>query len=208
MKALMIILFTLFSKFSSAQKTEEFLKQKETQKTYLLEQVAALKLYAGLLKDGYSVVNKGIKSIMKFTNGELDLHTAFFNSLKAVNPAVANNWKVTEVIKLQSAVNKAFRLSHQLKVSSVERSYFESVRSKILNECSNDVDELLLLISSEKLQMKDDERIYRIDNLYERMSDKYDFTKSFISQIKQLSQQRTQDKRDLKASEKINQLKN
>ena len=208
MKTLVIIIFTLFSKLSFGQKTEEFLNQKETQKKYLLEQLAALKLYAGLLKDGYKVVSNGVTSITHFTKGEFDLHTAFFNSLKAVNPVVANNRKVVEIVKLQLAISKAFRLSHSLKVSSDERNYFESVRSKVLQECTNDVDELLLLISSNKLEMKDDERISRINNLHDRMSDKYDFTKSFIGQVKQLSLQRMQDERDLKAFENINQLKN
>ncbi|MEJ6979435.1 hypothetical protein WG906_03180 [Pedobacter sp. P351] len=208
MKAHLILLLLLLSGMTKAQTWNEIINQKETQKKYILQQLAALKLYAGLLKDGYTAVNKGLNSIKEFTKGELNLHTVFINSLKVVNPIVSKNWKVAEIISLQSAIRKNFKESSKLEMSQGEGSYLESVRLKVFEECSNDMEELLLVISSGKLEMKDDERISRIDNLYESMKDKYQFTESFLSQVKLLNLQKEREEKNANTSKRNYQLNN
>lgn len=64
----------------------EFFSQKKTQKKYLLEQLVALKMYAGYLKKGYDIVGSGIGTVWDIKNGEFSLHSTFFSSLKSVNP--------------------------------------------------------------------------------------------------------------------------
>lgn len=208
MKSLIILMLLLVSALSKAQTWEEFSKQKETQKKYLLQQLAGLKFYVNLLKEGYSTVNKGLKTITWITEGELDLHTTFFESLKAVNPVVAKNKKVADILALQISISKHFKLGSKTHISRTETQYFESVRSNVLEECLNEIDELLLVVSANKLEMKDDERMKRIDKLYASMKYKYQFTQSFVSQTNLLNLQRLREERNTGASQKTYEPKN
>ncbi|MGB4400952.1 MAG: hypothetical protein WBJ10_16380, partial [Daejeonella sp.] len=74
MKAILILFIVSMSGNLMAQTWDEIFKQKETQKKYLVQQLAALKLYAGYLKKGYDIADKGISSIKAFSNGEFKLH--------------------------------------------------------------------------------------------------------------------------------------
>jgi hypothetical protein len=208
MKALLIIVVVCLCQIAHAQTTEEFLNQKATQKKYLLQQLAALRMYASYLKQGYDIANKGLNKIKSFTKGEFNLHEVFFESLKAINPAIVNNRQITEIYKWQSGIVNAFKSSSQLKFSASERSYFIEVKSRVLKECGYDIDDLLLIITSNHLEMTDDERFARIEKIHASMNDKYQFSKSFTSGIKALSIQRAQEEQKLEASELLlNQIK-
>lgn len=189
---------------AQAQTWDEIFRQKKTQKKYLLQQLAALKLYADYLKKGYNIANTGINSIKGFTNGEFHLHADFFNSLKNVNPALANSGKIADIISWQTSIRKDLNsLTKASNFSGSDKIYFEAVRSKVLAECEFDLDELLLIITSGELEMKDDERIKRLEYLHRKMADKYQFTELFISQVKSLKMQQQQEKRNNDFSKEI-----
>jgi len=205
----MILLLVSVSVSANAQTWDEFFRQKATQRKYLLQQIAALKVYADYLSKGYKIADKGLKTIKGFTKGEFDLHSDFFNSLKTVNPAIGNSKKIQEIFAWQVAILKDYNSLNRLSTRSNEdKEYFKSVREKILNECEHDIEEIMLVITSGKLEMKDDERIKRIDKLYERMKDKYQFTKAFLSKVKLLNLQREQEDRNIKATENLYQTTN
>lgn len=204
MKTLLIILLTAIATVTRAQTWNEVFKQKETQKKYLVQQIAAMKLYAGYLKKGYDIANKGINSIKDISKGEFDLHQSFFTSLKMVNPAIAGNSKIAQVIAWQMTISKdLLALSSRTELPPSDKSYIRQVRLKVMNECEQDIEELLLVITSGKLEMKDDERINRLDKVYESMKDKYQFTQSFSNQVKTLSLQKEQEERNNEASKKL-----
>jgi len=187
-----------------AQTWNEIFKQKETQKQYLIQQIAAMKLYAGYLTKGYDIANKGINSIKNISKGEFELHQSFFTSLKMVNPAIAADSKIAQVIAWQMSISKGFHtLNSKTELSPSDKSYIRQVRSKIMNECQQDIEELLLVITSGKLEMKDDERINRLDKVYENMKDKFQFTQSFSNQVKTLSLQKEQEEKNNNASKKL-----
>ncbi|MCA6438992.1 MAG: hypothetical protein IM581_03630, partial [Chitinophagaceae bacterium] len=108
MKKIMILvtvgLFAFHS--SNAQTTDEWLNQKSTQKKYLLQQIAALQVYIGYAKKGYTVVTSGINTIRNIKNGDLNLHRDFFNRLKNVNPAIRRYAKVADIIAYQVKIIK------------------------------------------------------------------------------------------------------
>ncbi|HXH99302.1 MAG TPA: hypothetical protein VNI52_03470 [Sphingobacteriaceae bacterium] len=209
MKALLSLFFILLSLFANAQTWDETFNQKETQKKYLLQQLVALKLYAGYLKKGYDIANMGINNIKGFTKGEFDLHRDFITSLKLVNPAIADKEKIIQMIVWQIAITKGFhRLSVANSVSAGDRAYFGDVKAKIIKECEFDMDELILIITSGKLEMKDDERIKRFEILYHNMEDKYQFSQSFLNQVKSLNLLKKQEERNSKASEKLHGITN
>jgi len=187
-----------------AQTWNEVFKQKETQKKYLIQQIAAMKLYAGYLKKGYDIANKGINSIKDISKGEFDLHQSFFTSLKMINPGIAGNSKIAQVIAWQMTISKdLLALNSRTELPASDKSYIRQVRLKVMKECEQDMEELLLVITHSKLEMKDHERIKRLDKVYESMKDKYEFTQSFSNQVKTLSLQKEQEERNNEASKKL-----
>ena len=209
MKTILYIILLTISINANAQTWNEIFRQKETQEKYLIQQLAALKLYGGYLKKGYDIANKGINSIKGFTKGEFNLHEDFFNSLKQVNPLLAKNEKITDILKWQISIRKDLNsISTNGEFSTEDRNYFKEVRIKVIRDCEIDLDELLLVITSGKVEMKDDERIKRLNGLHYRMEDKYRFAQSFRDKVKTLALQRQQELRNIKFSQEIHQIPN
>lgn len=176
----------------------EFFSQKKTQKKYLLEQLVALKIYASYLKKGYDIVGSGIGTVRDIKNGEFSLHSTFFSSLKSVNPAIRKNAKVSSIISLQISIVKAFKSigdNDGLKLS--DNQYILDVKDRVTDECLGDMEELLLVITSGRLEMSDDERIERLDSIYERMRDKAVFVQSFTGEVNLLIHQRKNEQKSI-----------
>jgi hypothetical protein len=199
-------LLLLFAQISTAQTWSEWFSQKKTQKKYLLELVAALKIYAGYLKKGYEIGSSGLDFIKGASKGEFDLHGAFFSSLKAVSPEVKRNSKITEIIQMQLQIGKAFSSVEKLGfLGERNQAYAKLVGSNLLEECLSDVEELLLVITSGKVEMSDDERLDRIDKLYGAMQEKKTFALSFAAVARSLAAGREQELTVLKKMEEWNE---
>ncbi|TCK80899.1 hypothetical protein [Albibacterium bauzanense] len=208
MKATLCIIFLFFSLGSQAQTWDEIFKQKKTQKKYLLQQILAMKIYAGYLKDGYDIASQGINSIKAFSNGEFTLHGDFFNSLEMVSSVIRENKKIADIVGWQVSIKKEFNLVAKVGSYAHHKSYVENVKAEVFKQCEFDLDELLLLVSKGELEMSDDERLKRLEKIHQRMQDKFQFTRSFISQIKILDQQIEQEKRNLEKSFDLYQIPN
>ncbi len=209
MKTILILFLVSISLSLKAQTWDEIFNQKETQKKYLIQQLAALKLYAGYLKKGYDIADKGISSIKALSNGEFKLHDEFFQSFKLINPALADKASLAEILKWQYDIRKGFNTLRQADgFPPNEKAYFEAVRRNIADECSLDLDELLLIITTGKLEMQDAERVKRIESIYSRMKDKYVFTQAFISQANNLRMQREMETRSINRLKNLSQIPN
>lgn len=203
-------LFALLS--SNAQIADEWLNQKATQKKYLLQQIAALKVYLGYAKKGYNIVNGGITTIKNIKNGDLNLHRDFFNSLKNVNPAIRRYAKVADIIAYQVKIIKQTKgtlqqIRETKQFTETEMDYCKQVFDNLLDECMKTVEELILVTTSGKLEMKDDERLKRIDRLYTDVQDKYSFTCSFGEDMGILAVQRLGEQMEINRSKLINGIK-
>ncbi|HCT23873.1 MAG TPA: hypothetical protein DIW54_11315 [Chitinophagaceae bacterium] len=203
-------MFALLS--SNAQIADEWLNQKATQKKYLLQQIAALKVYLGYAKKGYNIVNGGITTIKNIKNGDLNLHRDFFNSLKNVNPAIRRYAKVADIIAYQVKIIKQTKgtlqqIRETKQFTETEMDYCKQVFDNLLDECMKTVEELILVTTSGKLEMKDDERLKRIDRLYTDVQDKYSFTCSFGEDMGILAVQRLGEQMEINRSKLINGIK-
>jgi hypothetical protein len=69
--------------------------------------------------------------------------------------------------------------------------------------CDASISELLMIIRADKTEMTDDERMLRIDKIYDDMQDKRAFVKAFDSDTKQLSSQRSKEEREVEIFRKI-----
>jgi hypothetical protein len=173
-----------------AQTFGEFFNQKKTQKRYLLEQIAALKVYLGYAKKGYEIVGTGLQTVKDITSGEFSLHSTFISSLSAVSPFVRDNVKVAQIIAYQLEIVKSFngvRSDGDGFLSASNLAYLLSVRAVVLAECSADLQELILVVTPGLVEMAEQERLLRLDKLYLSMQNKAGFTRDFCADVATLS---------------------
>jgi hypothetical protein len=211
MKKLLLLLALLSSQFCFSQTWEEWFEQKKTQKKYLLEQIAALQVYLGYVKQGYTIANKGLTTIRNIKNGDFGLHHYFFESLKSVNPRVKSYAKVADIIAYQLRIMKETKQTLQIikelrQFTHAEIEHCSMVFNNLLTDCLKNIEELILLITADQFEMKDDERIKRIDVLYADMQNKYAFSASFSEEMGLLSVQRMREQHEVNLSKKLNGL--
>jgi hypothetical protein len=196
----------------SAQTVNEWVNQKSTQKKYLLQQIAALQVYISYAKKGYNIVSGGINTIRDIKKGDLNLHNTFFSSLKTINPKISRYAKVADIISYQVRIIKLARQTlqsikeaNQFSVEEIE--YCKKVLNALLDDCIQSVTELLEIITPDKLQMADDERLVRIDKLYVDMQDKFTFCNVMSEDIGLLALQRLSEQTEINRSKLINGIK-
>lgn len=194
----LLVLMFCYGGAAHAQTFGEFFNQKKTQKKYLLEQIAALQLSLSYAKKGYQLVDGGLQTVRDITNGEFSLHEAFISSLKTVSPAVRKNVKVAEILAYQISIARWFgEFKGNAMLSPADQLYILEVKAAVLADCSLDLESLLLVVTSGRLEMGEAERIRRIDLLYEAMQDKAAFTADFMGKVERLVRNRERDHLDI-----------
>ncbi|RZJ88661.1 MAG: hypothetical protein EOO20_13065 [Chryseobacterium sp.] len=197
--SVLAILLMLSSFSAKSQTWSEWFSQKKTQRKYLIEQLAALKLYTGYLKKGYEIGKSGLGFIKDDTNGEFNLHEVFFTSLKSVSPEISKYPKIAEIMLMQIKIRKVLNgMSESEVVSKSYRSYFQDVEAKLMEHCERNLDDLLLIITSGKVEMEEDKRIKRIDAIYDAMAESLGFAIHFARSVYTLDLQRTAEQKSLK----------
>ncbi|MFH7012410.1 hypothetical protein ACHRV5_11085 [Flavobacterium sp. FlaQc-52] len=205
MKKIVLLLFlTAF--------TTENLQAQASQQKVLLQQIAALKMYIGYAQKGYSVARKGLKAIGDFKRGEFNLHTDYFTSLKSVNPRVRHYVRIGEIIALQVKIMKSYsRIYEQLHQGDLfhgdEVDYIRRVFERLIENCDQKMDDMLMIVTDAQLEMKDDERIRRIDVIYQGMQENAAFCEGFSKQTRLLALSRTKEVREVKTSRSLNGFK-
>lgn len=202
MKKLVLILVILGLSIQNLQAQAKWRKE-------LLLQIAALQVYIDYAKKGYNVVKKGLNFIGDVKKGEVNLHTDYFNSLKKINPKIKKYSRVGEIVFLQLKIirisNNTFR---QLKQDDLfngdELDYIERSFERLFENCNRTLDELLIVTTDAKLEMKDDERVERIDNLYKTMIGDYEFSLTFSNEAKMLSLSKANERNNISWSRTLN----
>jgi hypothetical protein len=179
------------------------IKAQAKQRKELLLQIAALQMYIDYAKKGYSAVSKGLNVIGDAKKGEVNLHGDYFTSLLKINPKVRSYYKTAEIISMQFKIIKICkRISSDLKTADLfhgdELDYIQRSFERLLQNCSDTLEQLLEVTADAKLELKDDQRIERIDALHETMLEDYNFCISFSSDARLLSVSKAAEKKDSK----------
>lgn len=184
---LLVGVASIFYSFGTqAQTWNEIFKQKKTQKKYLIQQIAALEVYIGYARKGYEIVGDGLHLVRQITGGEFSLHKAFFASLGLVNASVSRSPAVAEILdRGLSLLGIVKSWKHDL-LNESGVAYVSLVKSGLLAECASELEDLLVVITSGKLEMSDDERLGRLEALRLSMEDKYGFALSFSADLNHL----------------------
>jgi hypothetical protein len=164
----------------------------------MLKQIAKLEIYIIDLEKGYKIAREGLTTIGEIKKGEFNLHSLFFSSLQSVNPSVAKYSKIAVIISDQLSIISSFKslIQHIIrsgKLTNPEMQYVETVFTNIVNECTKHLNALIAVTTDGTLEMTDDERIKRIDGIYDDMEDKYAFALSFTSKTGLLIDQRNDE---------------
>lgn len=202
---------------SKAQTFEEWFRQKETQKKYLLEQIAALKVYSSYLQKGYTIAKDGLHTVQRIKSGDLSLHTGYFHSLETVNPVIKRYPHVKDIMDLQQQISRTVdrskkRIAGDSFLTVSERRYVSGTFDRLLEDCNNTIEELERVAGSDDTgtsgyQMKDDERIRRIDRLYADTQSQWTFAHSFSDEVAALSLARAQERNNIKNSRMLHGIK-
>lgn len=195
-----LLLFVMHNAYS--QTWNEWFRQKKTQKKYLIQQIAALKVYLKYLKQGYSVVKKGMQIVGDIKEGNFNSHNGYFGSLREVNVVVSGSGKVSSTLYYESAIIEMVKqIRKDASESSVltgdEKTYVYSVCDNILKLSNENVSDLENLITDSILEMKDDERITRLVNLNAEAKERLSYTRRFYNNNRLLCMQREKEKSEL-----------
>ena len=183
-------LLLLFSIAAKAQTFGDWFDQKGTQKKYLLQQITALKAYATVLETGYRIAQNGLGSIGSSVKKEFDLHNRYYAGLKIVSPAVKNSSQVKDILQWQADINTLFsRLPDEI--------YYETVKAAVLKDCKQQLTELQKLVSNNKVEMNDSERLKRINVIHAAMLSNYRFAIHFCNQAALIGQDKINEPKDI-----------
>ncbi|KAA9038697.1 hypothetical protein FW778_14210 [Ginsengibacter hankyongi] len=206
MRLLFIVMLAV--QITAAQTYDEWFRQKKTQLKYLTEQIAALQVYAGYVEKGYKIAKNGLDAIHAIKQGDFSLHDNYFSSLKKVNPAVKAYSKIAAIVAMQINIIKTchqqkLNMSSSKQFNGNEISYAGTVFENVLNSCTDITDQLIVITTDGLLQMKDDERIERIDHLYNNMQDRLSFVQHFANENNMLAIQRMKDQNDVEVGKEL-----
>lgn len=180
---------------AEGQTFDELFRQKKTQRKYLAQQIAALKVYLEYLKEGYRITKKGLAIVGDITDSNLSDHTKYFGSLPIVNESLGGESLRKTVRLYQESVEQNF--NNLLKDKEVvetltpsEISYVNAVRENLKTSFENASSWLTKLTTDGELQIRDDGRIVEISKAITNAKDAYVFSRSFVNSTLLLVRQR------------------
>lgn len=207
--AVTILILTMILHTGYGQTWKEWFRQKKTQKEYLIKQIEALQVYLTYLKKGYKIVQKGLTTVGDIKEGNFNSHKNYFQSLEQVKGFISGSPKVSGIYAFANLIQ--FNLEGLQKAASTsefltdeEKRHIKSVIGNALAECQASLSQLKNVITDTRLQMKDDERLKQIDDLYDDMKEKYAFTRAFAGSTRCLMVQREREQAETMKAGAIN----
>lgn len=178
-------------------------QEQEIQQLILnIEKLAEFKKILQNLYEGYQVLETGYNKVKDITSGNFELHELFLDGLYLVSPQVKQYHKVAGIIdyqkRLVSGYKNAFQLFKKSQVfSDGELDYLGRVYGGLLEQSLQGLEALLLVLTPSSYRMSDQERLSRIDRLFEEMQRKWEFLRSFNQSNQLLALQRIKEKQEL-----------
>lgn len=186
-----------------------FAQSKEVQQLLLdIEKLAQFKQILTDLKKGYQIISTGYTTIKNLSKGNFDLHKTFLDGLMAVSPSVRNYKRIADIVNGQLLIVKEYKkaLSRFMQDDNFnveEIDYMGKVYNNLFKESLSNLDELTIIITSNKLRMTDDERLSAIDRINGEMQNKLIFLRQFNNNTTILAIQRAREKNDATSVMKI-----
>ena len=200
MKKLIIILGIVIFSFPLANKA---LAQTDEIAQLLLnvEKLEQFKQILSDMKNGYEILNGGYNTIKDLSQGNFNLHKTFIDALMEVSPTVKNYKRVADIINYQVILVKEYksafnRFKQDNNFNQQELAYLGRVYENLFKQSLNNLDNLVTIITANKLRMSDDERLEAIDKIFADMQDKLLFLRYFNNNTTVLAVQRAKERKD------------
>lgn len=200
-KGLSIVTVILCSLFSTQRATAQATEL--AQLALNIEKLAQFKQILSDLKKGYQILTGGYNVIKNISEGNFNLHKLFLDGLMDVSPAVKKYKRIADIVDYQLQLVKEYKSAfNRFKQSGFfldsELDYLGKVYDNLVGKSLENIDDLLVVITANKLRMSDEERLAAIDAIYKDMADKLQFLRAFNNQAQVLSLQRTKESKDIK----------
>lgn len=199
---ILVIGILLCITYSQAQTSDEWFHQNSTQKKYLLEQIAKLQVYLEYVKKGYDIANKGLTIIGNIKSGDLNMHRLFFDDLKIVKSSISTYSKTRETLSAISFIKRKVDKTKELLSSTVfftqsENKFVNQQLDNMLTKLLEDATLLNEVLANNAFQMNDNERLERIDEIFESVSSKREWINGAVYHCNLLAAQRGKNSHDL-----------
>lgn len=198
-KAMLLLISLLLTSAGFAQTFREWFRQKKTQKQYLIEQIAQLKVYLELTEKGYKIAKEGLTTIGDLKRGEFKLHKNRFDSLSIVKPAIRKHpvasaavYQIVHTIRLYYQLDDF--MAERDGLSAQEKLYIRAVFDKLVADGVTVLDNLDVIVKDGELKMTDDARVQRIEMLASQAQQIYLFARQVFEEATVLSGQRKSEK--------------
>ncbi|TDE10725.1 hypothetical protein [Dyadobacter psychrotolerans] len=196
-KLILLILLGLTSQTVSAQRSREWIRQKKTQKQYLIEQIAHFKLYYELAKNGYQTAQLGLELISDIKNREFTLHKNRFDSLLIVKPKLVSYAQATGTAKLaENTIALCNNLSVEIRSSGMftgsQVSHINRTLNLLLSDTGSVLSDFNQEIKSGSFSISDGQRVQRIGLYHKQILTNYEFAINFTSEVRLMAQQKKQ----------------
>ncbi|WP_194975860.1 hypothetical protein [Aquiflexum lacus] len=201
---LLIVLAVLSAESLMAQNFDEWWRQKETKKRYLLEQIVALKVYTNTAWKCYETARAGLGVIGEIKEGDFNIHSDHFGKLRKISPTVSAYSRLAEIIKLQSGIVSLKSRNSVMDMEFLdnkERDFASGFFNRIITESMVNLSLLTSLLTDSALEMTDRERLDRIEGIYTKMLETYSFALILDNDLRGLSAERRKEQEEIKRME-------
>jgi hypothetical protein len=196
---------------TQCQTANEWLKQKKTQKQYLIEQIAALQFYLKNLKQGYTVVNKGLNLVGEITGISYAMDNIYIESLLQVKTPVANSELSSSIVVLEQGIRTRLRILRQRVdhdtglLTADESMYLKKVAHKTEAILTEQIATKQKIQTTDKVQMTDAGRVEILSSVKADLEELESFLGQADGELTRLIIQRQVETHDLDQINRIQQ---
>jgi len=172
------------------------------------QKLAGMKNILKQMQQGYQIVSTGYNSVKGEAQGNFSLHEAFLDGLMLVSPTVRKYPRVRDIIDDQANLVASYKFSYaqfrrDKNFSAEELSYMSDVYNNLISNSLQNLDELNMVMSDNKLRMSDNERLQAIDRIYASGHEELTFVQQFNANTRNLAIQRASKNNDLNTLQKV-----
>ncbi|WP_276484735.1 TerB family tellurite resistance protein [Paraflavitalea pollutisoli] len=177
-----------------------------------IEKLAQFRQMLADMKKGYEILTNGYNTVRNISQGNFQLHKVFLDGLMAVSPAVRQYRRVADIIDYQVQLVREYKAAFgRFRGSALfqpdEISYLGGVYTRLFNASLGNLEDLLTVITANRLRMSDEERLQEIDKIFLDMEDKLVFLRDFNNTTGLLLLQRQKEKIEVQRMRDIEGLK-
>jgi len=169
-----------------------------------IEKLSQLKQILSDMYKAYTILHNGYENVKSLSEGTFNLHKAFLDALLAVNPSVANYYKIQDIIDKETAIVKEYQAANKYLQSSgqfnaTELGTFLTMYNNLITGSLNNVSELTMVVTAGTLRMSDAERLSAIDRIDRNITGQLSFLHSFDNDAAMQAMQREKAQGDISA---------